>query len=49
MIKTKKSQAGVEVMGHIIKWIILFALLIFAVFWATGLGDKIIGIVKSIF
>ena len=46
MIKNKKSQegAGTNVMGAVIKWIILFALLIFALMWFSGLGDKIITI-----
>ena len=49
MIKNKKSQAGVMTFGQIVKWIILFALLLFALFWFSGLGDKILKIVKSVF
>ncbi|MEK6868662.1 MAG: hypothetical protein AABX74_00405 [Nanoarchaeota archaeon] len=51
LIKNKKAQegAGEQVMGNIIKWIILFALLIFALFWFSGLGDKILSIIKSRF
>ena len=48
-MKNKKSQAGVMVMGRVIKWLILFALLLFAIAWYTGLGSKITNLVKSIF
>tara|TARA_B100000315_G_scaffold249133_1_gene279913 strand:+ start:791 stop:940 length:150 start_codon:yes stop_codon:yes gene_type:complete len=49
MKKNKKSQAGIMPFGHIVKWIILFALLLFVLFWFSGLGDKMIKIVKSLF
>ena len=48
-MKNKKSQAGVQVMGRVINWLILFALLLFAIAWYTGLGSKITNLVKSIF
>ena len=47
LIKNKKATAGEWVMSHIVELVILFALLIFAVFWFTDLGDKILGIIKS--
>ena len=50
IIKNKKAGEGAErPIGEIIGWIILFALVIFVLFWYGGLGSKIISILKSIF
>jgi hypothetical protein len=47
--KNKKSQAGIMSFGHIVKWIILFALLIFVLLWFSGLGKKLLSLIKPIF
>jgi hypothetical protein len=50
IIKNKKASEGAaKPMTEIIGWIILFAFLIFAFLWYTGLKDYIIAILKEIF
>jgi len=50
LLKNKKSQEGTGLpLSHIIGFIILFALLVFVLFWYSSLGDKIIGLLKSFF
>lgn len=50
LLKSKKSQEGTGLpLSHIIGFIILFALLVFVLFWYSSLGDKIIGLLKSFF
>ncbi len=49
LIKNKKSQeaGATPVVWHMIGWILAFALLIFALLWFSGLGEKIISLIKS--
>lgn len=51
LIKNKKSQEGAGSMtfGEIIGWIILAALVIFIIFWYSGLSNQITQLLKSIF
>ncbi|MDP6547355.1 MAG: hypothetical protein QF917_00130 [Candidatus Woesearchaeota archaeon] len=50
ILTNKKGGEGtVAPFRHIVEWIILFALLAFALFWFSGLGNKIIAILKSFF
>lgn len=49
IIKNKKGNGAVTPFAEIIGWIILFALLVFAFFWFSGLGNKIIAILKNVF
>ncbi|MBS3102038.1 hypothetical protein J4458_01160 [Candidatus Woesearchaeota archaeon] len=51
LIKDKRAVAeGVErSVSEIMVWIILFALAVFAFIWYSGLGSKIISIIKSLF
>lgn len=51
IVKSKKAQEGAGTMafGEVIGWLILFALIIFVFFWYSGLGSKIIAILKNVF
>jgi len=50
IIKNKKASEGAEMtVGEIIGWVILFALAVFAFFWYSGIGNKIIASIKDIF
>jgi len=50
IIKNKKASEGAEKpIAEIIGWILLFALLVFAFFWYSGMGNKIISIFKGFF
>jgi len=50
LIKNKKAGEGATTpMREIIGWIILFALLIFVLFWYSGLGTKILEIFRGFF
>ena len=50
LLKNKKSQEGTGLpLSHIIGFIILFALLVFVLFWYSDLGSKITQLLKSVF
>lgn len=49
ILKNKKSQeaGATPVVWQMVGWILAFALLIFALLWYSGLGEKIMSLIKS--
>lgn len=52
LIKNKKASTGEAIGitgGEIITWIILFALIAFALFYFSGFGSKLLAMLKGAF